>query len=108
VGPQHRLLAVAAGKMLLVWNVPDGSVAFKQKHQNRNYKDVAFSPDRRWLAFASNDASIRLLDVRGGWREAAGYDWKLGPMISVAFAPDGMRAAGGSGRGKIVVWDVDL
>jgi len=29
-------------------------------------------------------------------------------MISIAFAPDGMRAAGGSGKGKIVVWDIDL
>ena len=35
-------------------------------------------------------------------------DWEIGPMCSIAFAPDGMRAAAGSGKGKIVVWDIDL
>jgi WD40 repeat protein len=105
--PDGRLLAVAAARRLLVWNVADGSIALELKHGSESYKDVAFSPDGRYLAFARNDATVRLCEVNG-WREAASYDWKLGPMISVAFAPDSMRAAAGSGRGKIVVWDVDL
>jgi hypothetical protein len=29
-------------------------------------------------------------------------------VISLAISPDGVRAAGGSGKGKIVVFDIDL
>ena len=35
------------------------------------------------------------------------FNWKLGPLVSVAFSPDGTLAAAGSAGGKIVVWDVD-
>ena len=34
-------------------------------------------------------------------------DWKLGKLVSVAFAPDGSIGAAGTEDGKIVVWDVD-
>jgi hypothetical protein len=36
------------------------------------------------------------------------FNWEIGRLRSVAFSPDGMLAAAGGDRGKIVVWDVDL
>jgi hypothetical protein len=39
---------------------------------------------------------------------APAFDWDMGRLRSVAFSPDGMLAAAGNDKGKIVVWDVDL
>ena len=37
----------------------------------------------------------------------ADFAWRVGEVLDVAFAPDGMRAAASGRSGKIVVWDVD-
>jgi WD40 repeat protein len=105
--PDGRFLAAAAGRTLYVWEVAAGRLVVTHKAPALNFKDVAFTPDGRFLAFISNDATARFWDV-GGWREVGAFDWKLGPLISLAVAPDSKRAAAGSGRGKIVVWDVEL
>ena len=44
-------------------------------------------------------------DISSG-RAKSSFDWGIGTVHSVAFAPDGMRAAAG-GVGKIVLWDID-
>jgi WD40 repeat protein len=105
--PDGKYLAAVAGTTLWVWDVPSGNAVVQHAMSKQHYKDVAFSPDGRLLGFARNDASIRFWST-AGWSEVAAYDFEIGPMICFGFAPDGMRAAGGSGKGKIVVFDVDL
>jgi WD40 repeat protein len=105
--PDGRYLAACAGVTLLVWDVASGSLVVQHANNKQHCKDVVFSPDGRLLVLARNDASIRVWST-GSWSEIAAYQWEIGPMISVAIAPDGMRAAGGSGKGKIVVFDLDL
>jgi WD40 repeat protein len=104
--PNGRYLAVTSGITLWVWDLPQQPVQ-QIKLGKKYFKSVAFSPDSHWLATAHNDATVRFFNT-DVWREDAAFDWEIGPVVSVAFARDGMRAACGSARGKIVVWDVDL
>jgi WD40 repeat protein len=67
--------------------------------------DMSFSPDGRSLLLACEDGLIRLWDVAGR-RVQTTFDWVIGSLGCVAFAPDGLTAAAG-GDGVILVWDVD-
>ncbi len=104
--PDGHWLAAACSPTLWVWEVATGKVVLRQRPDTRHFKGVAFSPDGHWLAAAHNDATVRLYAVPG-WAERETFDWRIGPIVSVCFAPDSMRAAAGSKRGRIVVWDVD-
>ncbi len=72
---------------------------------------LAFSPDRRWLAGASRDRTVRIWQVSPGqaaWRVVAlWYDGGVGNFLSVDWAPDGRALVTGDRRGRVAVWDVD-
>jgi WD40 repeat protein len=73
----------------------------------KHFTNLAFHPSGRYLAAASNDTTVTLYETET-WKVAKTFAWDVGRLRSVAFSPDGCRAAAGSDKGRVVVWDVDL
>ena len=67
---------------------------------------IAFFPDGRHLATVSKDRTTRFWPT-AGWGDAKTYDWDVGKLLDVTFAPDGATAAVSSDTGKVVLFDVD-
>jgi WD40 repeat protein len=92
--------------VLGVTSVADGEEVARVKTGTKHITGLAFTPDGSKLVTVSNDTCVRVFDAHT-WTETRGYEWKVGKLRCVAVAPDGLRMAAGSDRGKVVIWDVD-
>ncbi|HJZ56781.1 MAG TPA: WD40 repeat domain-containing protein [Gemmataceae bacterium] len=72
-----------------------------------HFPDLAFHPSGRILATVGNSWAVRFWDT-ASWAESRVFEWGIGKLQAVAFSPDGTRAAVGSQKGGVMVWDVDL
>jgi len=101
LSPDRRLLAIA-GTNVQLWDVP---AATQHGRLPTQAFGVAFSPDGRTLASASDDDKVRFWDVHSRTERGPplpGHTQALG----VAFSPDGRTLASGSKDGTVRLWDV--
>ncbi|HEY3139286.1 MAG TPA: hypothetical protein VGL29_24915 [Blastocatellia bacterium] len=68
-------------------------------------KSVAFSPDGRTLASASEDETVKLWDVQSG-QELKMLEGHTDSVSSVAFSPNGRMLASASDDWTVKLWDV--
>jgi WD40 repeat protein len=68
--------------------------------------DLAYHPNGAVLAVVDDTGHARFLDPASG-KIRNSFRWAIGPLYSVAFAPDGLTCAAGGENGQVVVWDVD-
>ncbi len=67
---------------------------------------VAAHPTQNVVASAGTDGTVRFWNAGHGKEEKA-YNWNIGRVTAVAFAPDGLTCAAGGEKGQVVIWDVD-
>ncbi|MGL6074683.1 MAG: WD40 repeat domain-containing protein [Fimbriiglobus sp.] len=67
---------------------------------------LSFSPDGQRLLTACQDRLARLWDVASG-EVVKTYDWGLGSLTAITFAPEGLTAIAGDYQGHMVLWDID-
>ena len=76
----------------------------QQGHSQRS-DSLAFSPDNRYLASASSDATIRIWDALNG-NELRVLKGHTTGVRCVAFSADGQLLASGGTDGKVKLWEV--
>jgi WD40 repeat protein len=104
--PDGSVLVGTAGPRLRAWDLAGDRELALHKRGTKHFQGLSFTADGRYLATVSNDETVRLWDART-WAEKTTFTWDVGRLLNIAFAPDGLRAAAGSDKGQIVIWDVE-
>ncbi len=101
-----RSLAGTNADNLLVFEATTGKEVFAQRRDKIRTTDLAFSPDGRLLAEASQGGLVRVRDAQTGriLQSLQGHH-SLNAPVRVAFSPDGSRLASAAWKPHVTIWD---
>lgn len=102
-------LATITNRGLTLWDIAGGTTArevFRSGKHKRRVTAVACDPTKPLLVTGDSAGQIFFWDHAG--HILSRYDWGLGEVYALCFAPDGLRCAAADNKGKLVVWDVDV
>ena len=102
-------LATIGNRGVTLWDLANGAPArevFRSGKHRRGVTAVACNPTKSVLVTGDTAGQVFLWDDTG--RVLTRFDWGLGDVYGLTFAPDGLRCAAADAKGKIVVWDVDV
>jgi WD40 repeat protein len=108
IDPEGKRVAAASGGILRLWDLASGELKREARVRIPSpVKRIAFAPDGRTVAFATEGGLIRVADseTREVLSEFDGH--LLEEVRAVAFHPDGKRLVSGDSRGRLFLWSVE-
>lgn len=100
-----EFLGIAESNGFAIWNTRGRRMRVRSGKHRRSVDAVACSPLQPLFLTGDGKGKVFMWDETG--RVLKQYDWRLGQIAGLAFAPDGLRAAALDFEGKVVIWDVD-
>ncbi len=103
---QQILVSVSDDYQVKLWDLQTGSLLRTLLGHQRSVNALALSPDMRWIATGSQDATIRLWDLQQldqPPRILAGHSQRV---WSVAFSPTGQMFASASEDHTVKLWNL--
>ncbi len=104
--PSGAVLAGTAGPRLRIWEIASGRELALHKRGPKHFQGLSFTADGRYLTTVSNDETVRVWDAHS-WQERKTFTWNIGKLLNITLDPEGFRAAAGSDKGQIIIWDLD-
>jgi WD40 repeat protein/serine/threonine protein kinase len=102
--PDGARIASVSDYAVDVREAATGRAPFSPLRHTQRVQALAWSPDNKQLATATEDNQIHLWDAVTG-NPILTLRGQAGPIRSVAWSPDGMQLAFASARGTIHIWD---
>ncbi len=97
-----RLLAIASGPEIKLWNIPSGAAITLTEQHSDDVNDIAINGQR--MISGSSDRTIRIWDLSTGRSKALPQP---GKVISVAISADGKLGLSGTDNGFMRLWDLE-
>jgi RNA polymerase sigma factor (sigma-70 family) len=110
--PDGKRLVASGGATVLVWDFGERKLLAKFEAHPKGVRSLAFTPDGKTLASASDDATVKLWDT-GTWQQRPGVLSAAEPVFFAAFSPDGKTLAIATGdfrearSPRVVLYDYD-
>ena len=110
--PDGKLLVTSGGNSVLAWDFAERKLLTRFVAHKKGVRSLAFTPDGKTLASASDDATVKLWDA-GTWRQRPDVLSAAEPVFFATFSPDGKTLAIATGdtsqarTRRVVLYDYD-